>query len=74
MPAQVELLGPNKLKPIVPVGLKPPEIVAVSLIALPRVTGAEALVVTVGLAAVTATLSLAALHPLDAALFAPSPP
>ena len=62
-PVQVALLGPKTEKVMVPVGLDPPERVAVSEIAPPSVTGGEAAVTMAGLAlvgVVTVTLSLAA--------------
>jgi hypothetical protein len=73
VPTQVALSGPNRLKVIVPVGLKPPNSVAVSLMVPPRVMGPDAcdtIVVTAGL---TSTLSFAAPHALVTGLLPPSP-
>ena len=72
-PEHVELSGPNKLKVIVPVGLKPPPRVAVSSIEAPTATAGDAWLVSVVVAALTTTLSLAELHELIAELLAPSP-
>ena len=62
------------MKVMVPVGLNPPESVAVSWIAAPTVVAADAVVVRVGVAGVTTTDSLAAPQALVAGLLLASPP
>jgi hypothetical protein len=54
-PLQLALLGPNKVKVMVPVGLAPPLKVAESLIIPPSAIAAEAFVATLDDAGTTVT-------------------
>ena len=74
VPEHVASFGPKRLKVMVPVGLNPPESVAVSWIEPPRVMAADAVVDRVGVAGVTTTDSLAAPQALVAELLLASPP
>ena len=72
-PVQVALAGPNALKVMVPVGLKPPDRVAESEIGPPTVTGPAAVVTMAGVARVTVVLSPWAPHALTTGLLLMSP-
>ena len=64
-PAQAVSPGPNRRKRMVPVGLKPPVRVAVSLTDPPTGAVGVATVAIVGAACVTTTASAGSLHGVD---------
>src|SRR5579884_4557221 len=72
--SQLGSSGPNGLKVIVPVGLNAPDNVAESLIDPPATTAALAVVVNVGLARDTTTLSPGSPQAVDAVALLVSPP
>ena len=61
VPPQLESFGPNAEKVMDPVGLEPPDKVAVSEIAPPKVTDPDAWVVIVGAVVTTVTVAMPAL-------------
>ena len=70
LPAQVASLGANSLKVTVPVGLKPPVTVAVSLIEPPTTTPGDGAVVMTAVDATPMTTGSSAQAELTAALLA----
>jgi hypothetical protein len=72
-PVHVALLGPKRLKVMVPVGAMPPARIAVSDIEPPVFAETVAWVVIVGLALVTVEVSLASLQAVEVPLLPASP-